>query len=291
MRLFRSWFFVRNFARQAQFLPRCLGLLFGLFVGGAIAEPTFPVLSGSVVDTAHLLSGSVKARLSQSIQAQEQSTGNQVVVVTLESLQGYDIADYGYQLGRHWGIGQAGKNNGVLFIIAPKERKTRIEVGYGLEGELTDALSKQIIDNDVVPHFKAGDFETGIESGAQAILAVLGGSYDSSVRRPATPSPDSPNFGQLFIVVFVFLFIGSLVNTVSGAQASAGVVFAGASLVAWWVASSIGIGLLVGIIAMALHLGNRSSGGGGWSGGGGGGRGGFSGGGGSFGGGGASGSW
>jgi uncharacterized protein len=105
----------------------------------AMAAPSFPVLSGRVIDDAHILSDQTKNDLDQKLAALEASNSRQLVVVTLPSLQGYEISDYGYQLGRAWGIGQAKLNNGVLFIIAPNERKVRIEVGYGLEPILTDA--------------------------------------------------------------------------------------------------------------------------------------------------------
>src|SRR5271156_5991858 len=111
----------------------------------ALAAPTFPALTGRVVDGANILSDSTKSDLDQKLAALEQKTSRQLVVVTLPSLQGYEISDYGYQLGRAWGIGQAKLNNGVLFLIAPNEHKARIEVGYGLEPILTDALSEVIL--------------------------------------------------------------------------------------------------------------------------------------------------
>src|ERR1700744_2367745 len=115
------------------------------FAGAALAAPTFPPLTGRVVDDAHVLSPEVQAQLTQKLTDLEQRTSRQLVVVTLPSLQGYEIEDYGYQLGRAWGIGQKKLNNGALFIIAPKEHRVRIEVGYGLEGVLTDALSSVIL--------------------------------------------------------------------------------------------------------------------------------------------------
>ena len=111
----------------------------------AAAAPKFPALTGRVVDDAHVLTDQTKGDLDQKLAALEAKTSRQLVVVTLPSLQGYEISDYGYQLGRAWGIGQAKLNNGVLFIIAPNEHKVRIEVGYGLEPVLTDALSEVII--------------------------------------------------------------------------------------------------------------------------------------------------
>src|SRR6185437_1014984 len=101
--------------------------------------PPFPALSGPVVDEAHLLPGEVLEQLSRKLATYAQDNGTQVVVVTLPTLKGYPLEDYGYQLGRHWGIGQKGKNNGVLLIVDAGEKQMRIEVGYGLEGTLTDA--------------------------------------------------------------------------------------------------------------------------------------------------------
>jgi uncharacterized protein len=124
-----------------------------LAVGAATAaEPEFPALTGRVVDAAGILSPSVRDALTQMLARQEASTGQQIIVVTLKSRQGYTIDEYGYQLGRHWGIGQKGQNNGALLIAVPSERKVRIEVGYGLEDRLTDAASRTIIDQQMLPH-------------------------------------------------------------------------------------------------------------------------------------------
>src|SRR5690242_4224010 len=143
------------------------------FAGVAFAAPTFPQLTGRVVDDAHVLSPDVQAQLTQKLADLEARTSRQLVVVTLPSLQGYEIEDYGYQLGRAWGIGQKKLNNGALFIIAPHERRVRIEVGYGLEPILTDALSSVILQERVLPKFKAGDMQGGIVSGTDAIVQQL----------------------------------------------------------------------------------------------------------------------
>lgn len=147
------------------------------------AEPSFPALTGRVVDEAHLLDATSIAQLSQMLAAHEQASGGeQVVVVTLPDLQGMSIEDYGYQLGRHWGIGQRGKDNGALLIVAPQARKLRIEVGYGLEERLTDAQSSVIINSIITPAFRRGEFSQGIVQGTAAIIQVLG----------ATPWPNRP---------------------------------------------------------------------------------------------------
>jgi uncharacterized protein len=130
-----------------------------------------------------------------------------VVVVTLKSLQGTSIEDYGYQLGRHWGIGQKGKDNGALLIVAPNEHKVRIEVGYGLEGELTDAASKLIIENIIVPAFKSGRFGPGIVAGTGAILKVLGGEQlEVPVRRERDEQRGTGGGLPLLPMLFVGLF-------------------------------------------------------------------------------------
>ncbi|HTX49025.1 MAG TPA: TPM domain-containing protein [Caulobacteraceae bacterium] len=235
----------------------------------ALADPTFPALTGRVVDDAHILSPQTQSDLTAKLAALEAKTGRQLVVVTLPSLQGYEIEDYGYQLGRAWGIGQKGQNNGVLFIVAPNEHKVRIEVGYGLEGTITDALSSQILQTDVLPKFRSGDMEGGVVAGADALIAQLGAdpaTAQASIQQAAAESrPHGSPFGAIFGLI-VFVIVISLLFRGHGGG---------------------GMGWLLPM--MILSSGSR---GGGWGGGdGGGGFGGFSGGGGSFGGGGASGSW
>jgi uncharacterized protein len=176
-----------------------------------IAQPRFPALTGRVVDAANVIDAATKAQIDQKLAALEQKNGTQLVVATLSSLEGYDIADYGYQLGRHWGIGQKGKNNGALLIVAPHERKVRIEVGYGLEGELTDAVTRLIIENAILPRFRAGDFSGGIARGADDILQVLSGDADEFKRRAERASrPSGPegigSFGIILLILVVFLF-------------------------------------------------------------------------------------
>src|SRR6266851_2668225 len=138
------------------------------------SEPTYPALTGRVVDEAGILTDSTRAALIDMLAQHERATGNQVVVVTLKDLQGYTIEDFGYQLGRKWGIGQKEKNNGALLIVAPNEHKVRIEVGYGLEGVLTDALTSVMLQQAVLPKFRAGDVEGGVVAGTDAIIAQLG---------------------------------------------------------------------------------------------------------------------
>ena len=231
------------------------------------ALPNFPKLSGRVVDDANILSAQTKEDLNQKLAALEQSTSRQLVVVTIPSLQGYEISDYGYQLGRSWGIGQAKLNNGILLIVAPTEHKVRVEVGYGLEPIITDALSEVIIQNQILPKFRDGDFNGGVEAGAGALIQQLSLDTSDAEKRAAAAEQQQGQgdqggggFGGLLILLFVFIAIFR--------------VFGGWGLLPF------------------LFMGGGRGGGfgdGGWSGGGGGGWSG--GGGGSFGGGGASGSW
>jgi uncharacterized protein len=136
---------------------------------------TFPQLTGRVVDEAGVLDPPVRASIETDLAALEAKTTDQLVVVTVRSLQGLTIEDYGVRLGRQWQIGQKDKNNGVLLIVAPKDRKVRIEVGYGLEGVLTDAATKLIIENTIIPRFRANDISGGVARGVDEIVRLLDG--------------------------------------------------------------------------------------------------------------------
>ena len=150
-------------------------ILVVVLVESAAAVTPFPPLTGRVVDNAEILSPQTEQTLTQKLSDYEHDTNNQVVVFTTPSLAGQPIADYSNSLFRHWKIGQKDKDNGVLLVIAAQDHALRIEVGYGLEGVLTDALAQQIIHTIIVPNFKAGQMEQGIVAGTEAILAVLGG--------------------------------------------------------------------------------------------------------------------
>ncbi|MBK8162870.1 MAG: TPM domain-containing protein [Gammaproteobacteria bacterium] len=273
-------------------------LLFASALGAAIA---FPALTGRVVDQAAILPAAARAGLEQLLAAHEQSTSNQVVVVTLESLQGHAIEDYGYQLGRYWGIGQEGRDNGVLLIIAPAERKVRIEVGYGLEGTLTDALASNIIQRVVLPRFRQGDMAAGTVEGARAILQVIEGTYQPLPGRRGGAEGRYDNFMGWFI--FLVIAGEALARLVPARPVSAALLGGGALLIGWLALGSLLAGAVMAVLISVFHLMIGGGGNGGLPGGGGGaisggrrrsgiGRsGGFRGGGGSFGGGGASGGW
>lgn len=249
-----------------------LALVLVLWLFPAAAQPTFPELTGRVVDNAQLLSPADKTALDAELKALEDKSSDQVVVITLPSLQGYTIEDYGYQLGRHWGIGSAKLNNGVLLIVAPNERKVRIEVGRGLEPTLTDALSKIVIDNAILPRFRAGDFTGGIKDGVGDIVRVLtGDAAEVEARARARQDADNAAIDLVLVIIWTVILL--------------------------WIAYSIWRSIRYTPRASHRRGGpdlvpGPTWGGGGrsWSSGGGGG-GGFSGGGGSFGGGGASGGW
>ena len=151
----------------------------------AATSLTFPALTRRVVDEAGLLPAADRATLAASLAGLEAKMMDQLVVVTLKSLQGTTIEDYGYQLGRRWGIGQKDKDSGVLLIVAAAERRVRIEVGYGLEGTLTDAATRLIIENLILPAFKAGDVPGGIKGGVSGIIQVLGGDAGALPRAAA----------------------------------------------------------------------------------------------------------
>jgi uncharacterized protein len=152
---------------------RILLLLAGLLLAAPAGAQEFPALAGRVVDQADLLTPGEEAYLSERLAALEARTTDQLVIVTVPSLGGRTIEQFGLALGNHWRIGQAGRDNGVLLIVAPAERKVRIEVGYGLERILTDARAARIIETDIVPRFVEGSWYEGIRGGTRAIIAIL----------------------------------------------------------------------------------------------------------------------
>ena len=184
---------------------RLFTLLILLLSSPLWAAPEFPELTGRVVDNANLMTAAQRQSLTQALASAEQNTSNQVVVVTLADLQGYEIADYGYQLGRHWGIGSKESDNGVLLIVAPKDRKVRIEVGYGLEGVLTDALSSVIIQQEILPAFRQGQFYGGIQAGVTAIQSAIKGEYQGERQPRNKPSGLKALLILIGMVVVTFL--------------------------------------------------------------------------------------
>lgn len=256
-----------------------------LFLAAAAHAQTFPPLTGRVVDAAHVLNPQQVAQLTQISEDVEKASTRQLVVATIPDLQDYPIEDYGYKLGRAWGIGQKGANNGIILIVAPKDHKVRIEVGYGLEPIMTDALSDSIIRDTIIPKFKADDMPGGIIAGAQAIAEQMKLPQEAAEQRAAAQAKQAPKKGNdsdglvitLFVLVVLFVVLPMIFRRAGGRRYQGG----GLPIILW------GPGFGGG--------GSWGSGGSSWGSGGsdwgGGGGGGFSGGGGSFGGGGASGSW
>ena len=238
-----------------------------LTCAGVAQTLDFPALTGRVVDEAGVLDTGARATLRDALAELETKTTDQLVVVTLKSLRGTSIEDYGYQLGRRWQIGQKDKNNGVLLIVAPKERKVRIEVGYGLEGTLTDAIGRMIIETSILPRFRAGDVPGGIKQGVEDIVQVLSGDAAEWERRAIqSSSPEgTQQDGSASLWPVIALVLGGIGLVLFCAMTGSGVCQA----------------LLQVFLLMLLSGSRRSSHG----------RSTWSGGGGSFGGGGASGSW
>jgi uncharacterized protein len=302
-------------------VPAVLAVLAVLCTPALLRARDVPFLSGRIVDEAGMIPADVRQRIEQKLAAFEQKTGNQIAVLTIASLEGDPIEDFSVRVAETWKLGQQGKDNGVIFLVARDERQMRIEVGYGLEPELTDAESGRILDNTVRPAFRNGDFGGGIEQGVDAILAALGGAEVPV--QPAVPEPDQVPAGFILILIFVLATFSLVPVTTSGCQSWFLYVFLmpfylifgsmifpsfGFVLLGIWVILFPILKALFGRRGGSRRFGSRGGWGGGggtfwgggfggggfggWSGGGGGlGGGGFSGGGGRFGGGGASGSW
>ena len=281
-------------------MARILAFFFGLIVvASPVAAQTFPPLSGRVVDEAHLLNAQQVADLTSKSEALEKQTGGrQFVVATVPSLQGYPIEDYGYQLGRKWGIGQKGKSDGVILLVAPNEHKVRIEVGYGAGIFLTDAVSGDIIRNTIVPHFKQNppDFGGGIEAGADAIIKQMSLPPEEAQKAAAKAEQGEQSHRRssagVLPAAFWFMIIAFILLGMFRRAGGRRYRYRSGGINPWVVLW--GLNALSNASRRGGGWGGGSSwggGGGGWSGGGGFGGGGFGGGGGSFGGGGASGSW
>lgn len=284
--------------------------LFLWFALLSVAVPLFalevPPLTGRVVDSAHVLPASDVDWLTAALKAHEEKTGNQVAVLIVPSLEGEPLEEYAHRVATSWKLGRRGTDNGVLLLIAVKERRLRIEVGYGLEGTLTDLRSAHIIRDEIVPRFKAGDIPAGVRAGTEAILKTIEGTYEAKNRSTARRGWGYETDALQLV------FVGVVVGFLAGMVLSQGLRRTRAlfgSVLAYLVAQSAGVTL--GVVAAAVtafllwlvlrtNRGSWSRGtyddwtgyssrGGGWSGGSS--DSGFSGGGGDFGGGGASGNW
>jgi uncharacterized protein len=180
-----------------------------------------PYLSGRVVDDAELLAPETAERIGTVLREHESRTGNQIAVLTTPSIEGESIEEYALKVFNTWKLGQKGKDNGVLVVIVPQERRMRIEVGYGLEGTLTDVAASRIIRNVMAPLFKGGDFNAGVEQGITAVIARLEGKETPAGNAPAPegasapavnssafPEPDLPLTERILFGAFIFGIIG-----------------------------------------------------------------------------------
>lgn len=246
------------------------------FAQSAKDLPPRPSPQRLVNDLAGIMTPSQQDQLEQELVAFDRTTSTQITIVTVRSLNGFEPSEYATALGQTWGVGQKGKNNGVIVLVATEDRKMNISPGYGLEGALTDAMCGRIIRNEMAPEFKAGNYYLGLDKAAKAIIAATKGEYTND----ASPAGDGAGFVP-FLILFVIIVI-IIVAAIRGGGKGGG----GGNYM-----SRRGGDFITGAILGSIFSGGGSSGGGSWGGGssGGGGFGGF--GGGSFGGGGASGSW
>jgi uncharacterized protein len=286
-------------------------LLFLLFCLACLAVPVqaldVPPLQGYVNDYARMMAPGTVSKLTEELRAFEQSDSTQLVILTVPSLQGDTVEDFGIRVGEAWRIGQKNKANGLILIVAKQERKMRIEVGRGLEGRMTDLLAGRIIDLVIAPRFKRGDFDGGFTAGVSALIDGTRGEFKAEVRKSPKSSSGGPSLLTMIIIGLVgMIFIGAFSRILSGFVGGAGLPallylgIPGMGILGLILAALVGlaIGLLIPFLFSSRGYGGGGfgsgggffySGGGGWSSGGGGG--GFSGGGGDFGGGGASGDW
>jgi uncharacterized protein len=280
------------------------------WAGAALALVAVPPLSGRVVDQTGTLTAADVASLTQTLRDLETRKGSQVAVLIVPTTDGEAIEQYALRVAEAWKIGRKKTDDGALLVIAKNDRRLRIEVGYGLEGALTDATTKRIIDEDITPKFKTGDFAGGVSAGTDRMVRVING---EKLPEPEPPHwQDTGFFNSIdpfnpFVLALVFIVGGALraaLGRLVGSAATGGFV----GIVAWLVVGSLGVAAIVGVVAFLRSAfidlmpssGSRGTRGG-WSSGGssdwssssssGSSGGGFSGGGGSFGGGGASGSW
>ena len=281
------------------------GVLAAAALGVQAQQTPVPPLTGHVVDLTATLDGGQRAALDAKLAGFESKRGSQVVVLLVPTLGDETIEDFAGRVTDQWKLGRKGVDDGVLFVVAKNDHKLRIHTGRGVQGTLTDALSKRIVADLVAPHFRSGDFAGGIDAGADAIMkAIEGESLPLPERRAASHNPASGN--DLLYLGFILVPIAGLVlRGIFGRFFGATVTSGLTAVVVWFVIGSLGIAIVVAVLAFLFTLisgsgiGRAVGGGGwgggyipgGWGGGGGGGGGGFSGGGGSFDGGGASGSW
>jgi len=258
-------------------MNKLLITFFLTIIGFAAFSQEFPTKPTTLVnDYTNTLSDSQKQQLEQKLVAFDDSSSTQIAVAIIKTVGDYDINEYALELGRKWGVGRAGKNNGVMIVVALGDRKVSIQTGYGVEGVLPDIYAKRIIENDFKPNFKTGNYYQGLEDGTTSIIKYTRGEYKNDA--PKSKKGKGGGFGSIVILVIIIVVIIAFIKRGGGGGGGQVIGGRGVTDALFW-------GMLLGGSA-------RSSGGGGWGGGGGSSGGGFGGfGGGSFGGGGSSGSW
>ncbi len=282
-------------------LPRAL-LAAALLLAplAAAAQVPVPQLRARVTDLTSTLSADERAALEQKLAAIEARKGSQVAVLLVPTTQPETVEQYAIRVFDQWKLGRKGVDDGVLLLVAKNDRKLRIEVGRGLEGAIPDAFAKRIIEEEITPQFKQGNFAGGIEAGVARITKLIDGEPMPmpATKRSAASSSSQPDYWNWMFYGFIaVVLIGGVLRSVFGRFLASGIVGAAAGVVAFMLIGAVAAAI-VAVVAFLLTLGTEGGSGSGWSSGGGGwssssssGGGGFSGGGGSSGGGGASGSW
>ena len=282
-------------------------LLLALLLPLITLAAEIPPLKARVTDLTGTLNAQQSAALEQTLAEFEQRKGAQIAVLLVPTTQPETVEQYAVRVQESWKLGRKGVDDGVLVVVAKNDRRLHIEVGYGLEGILPDAIAKRIIDDDITPRFKEGDFYGGIRAGTDRIMRVVEGEKLPPPAARSHPNAEGISFEWVMPLLFFAIIGGTILRAIFGRFLGSGITGGVIGFAAWALVGSFLIAIIAGVIAFVLMLGGAHRGwspgygrggwGGGWGGGfggggfGGGGGGGFSGGGGSFGGGGASGSW
>jgi uncharacterized protein len=284
-------------------------LAVGLATAQVPGEPLpVPKLTARVTDQTGTLTGAARAALEEKLRAFEESRGSQVAVLVVPTLGPEAIEEFAGRVADAWQLGRQGVDDGVLFLVAMQERKMRIHTGRGVQGTLTDALSRRIVADIVAPRFRSGDYPGGIEAGVDAIMqAIEGEELPLPERRGGAAAAPEASLGNFVVLAFILVpFVATVLRSIFGRLFGAGIASGLTGLAGWLLVGSLALGIVAALFAFLFALfggtgvarGARRGGwggvalpGGGWGGGGGFGRGGFGGGGGGFDGGGASGSW
>ena len=281
-------------------------LLVALLLGwafAAVAEVPVPPLTGRVVDLTGTLTSSEISSLTRKLEDFETRKGSQIAVLMVPTTQPETIEQFSIRVADAWKVGRKKIDDGAILIIAKNDRRLRIEVGYGLEGSLTDATTRRIIDEDITPKFVNGDFFGGISAGVDRMVQVIEGEQLPPPQPQHWQNPLSPDNVDVPILIFLVVVVGGILRAILGRLVGSAATGVLVGVLAWMIAGSVALSVILGLMAFGLAFivgafampggGGYASRGGGWGGGssGGSGGGGFSGGGGSFGGGGSSGKW